>query len=177
LTRDVTQQNRIEQGLQSGQLSTGEAAKLENGEKRIDNAESHALKTGDTPAEQAHIQTMENKESTQIYDAKHNAVTGNPNSASSQRMQTDVQRDANQQTRINNGVASGSLTNGEAAHLEKGQARNDRAQAVAGKNGNVSAKEQARLQRKQNRQSGKIYRAKHNKKAAPAATPATPTAQ
>ena len=34
--RDINQESRIEQGLKSGQLSTGEAAKLEHGESRID---------------------------------------------------------------------------------------------------------------------------------------------
>ncbi|UUZ55732.1 hypothetical protein LP419_09440 [Massilia sp. H-1] len=45
--------------------------------------------------------------------------TGNPNSASSQRMQADVQRNVNQQTRIENGIKSGELTNHEVAKLEK----------------------------------------------------------
>ena len=40
--RDVNQENRIEQGLKSGQLSTGEAAKLERGEARIDRMEKKA---------------------------------------------------------------------------------------------------------------------------------------
>ena len=162
LNRDVYQQNRIEQGLKSGQLSTGEAAQLENGEKRIDNAEARALKNGDTPAEQAHIQQMENAESTKIYDDKHNSVTGNPNSASSERMQNDVQRNANQEKRIDNGVKNGSLTDREAGQLEHGQAKVDRAEYKAGKNGHVSAREQAGIQGKENHQSKRIYRKKHN---------------
>src|SRR5947207_14161622 len=42
--RDVNQQQRIEQGLKSGSLNTGEAAKLERGEARIDRMESNAAK-------------------------------------------------------------------------------------------------------------------------------------
>ncbi|MEP6887827.1 MAG: hypothetical protein ABI945_05840 [Nitrospirales bacterium] len=37
--RNINQESRIEQGLKSGQLSTGEAAKLERGEARIDRME------------------------------------------------------------------------------------------------------------------------------------------
>lgn len=44
--RDVDQENRIEQGLKSGQLGSGEAAKLERGEARIDRMESNEQKNG-----------------------------------------------------------------------------------------------------------------------------------
>src|SRR5262245_58205381 len=71
--RDVNQQQRIEQGLQSGQLNTGEAARLERGESRIDKMESNALKDGTlSPAEKARITNAQNRESQQIYNLKHN---------------------------------------------------------------------------------------------------------
>ncbi len=164
--RNVDQQDRIENGLKSGQVTTGGAAQLEKGEDHIDKMESHDEKTGMTPQESQNLERAQNRESQQIYDDKHNAATGNPDTASSQRMQADVQRDANQQTRIQQGVNSGSVTAGEAAKLENGQAADSRAQARAGANGNVSAKEQARLQRKQNRQSNRIHRKKHNNRTA-----------
>ena len=163
--RDVNQETRIERGLQSGQLSTGEAAKLERGEARIDRMESNAAKDGNvSPQEAARIQRAQNQESRQINQLKNNAVTGDPNSASSQRMQADVQRNVNQQTRIEQGVQSGSLTNREAANLERGQAHVDKMEAKAGADGNVGPKEQKRIQRAENRQSNKIYREKHNQK-------------
>ena len=40
--RDINQESRIEQGLKSGQLNTGEAAKLERGEARLDRMEKNA---------------------------------------------------------------------------------------------------------------------------------------
>lgn len=161
--RDINQQSRIEQGLQSGQLSTGEAAKLERGEARIDRMESRALKDGNlSPQEAARIQRAQNQESGAIDRLKHNDVTGNPNSASSQRMQGDVQRNINQQSRIEQGVQSGQLTNKEASQLERGQARVNRAEARAGADGHVSAREQARIQNKENAQSRHIFRDKHN---------------
>lgn len=164
--RDANQQNRIEQGLQSGQLSTREAGQLERQEQHIDRQEAHDLKQGGalTPQEKARINREQNQVSRNIDRDKHNGVTGNPNSASSQRMQADVQRNANQQQRIANGVNNGSLTNREAGHLEGGQARVNRSEANAAANGHVGAGEQAKIQGKENRQSNRVYDKKHNDK-------------
>jgi hypothetical protein len=167
LQRNVNQEQRIEQGLQSGELNTREAAKIEKGEAKIDKMEQRALSDGSmNAAEKARIERAQNAESRQIYDAKHNDVKGNPASASSRRLQTDVQRNVNQQTRINEGVKSGSLTDKEAARLEGGQARTDRQEARAGADGHVGAAEQRRIQRTENRQSKRIYSKKHDEKTA-----------
>jgi hypothetical protein len=161
--RNINQESRIEQGLKSGQLSAGEAAKLERGEARIDRMEKNALKDGALSQQEAdRLNRAQNAESGKINALKHNDVTGNPNSASSQRMQTDVQRNINQQSRIEQGVQSGSLSNKEVSHLERGQVRVERAEARAGADGHVSAGEQARIQHKENKQSRKIFRDKHN---------------
>jgi hypothetical protein len=161
--RDVNQQERIEQGLKSGQLSTKEAGSLERDEQHEDHMEAKDLKNGSiSPAEQAKLNAAQNKTSNAIYNDKHNATTGNPNSASSQRMQTDVQRNVNQQQRIANGMNSGALTNKEAGSLERGQAHVDRKEANAAANGHVGAGEQRRIQRSENRQSNRIYNKKHN---------------
>ena len=161
--RDVNQQKRIEQGLQSGQLTTKEAAKLEKGEARIEKMEQRADADGKmTDAEKRRIEQAENKESQQIYQDKHNTQTGNPNSASSQRMQADVQRNVNQQQRIEQGIQSGQLTNREVGNLEKGQANVNRKEARAGASGHVSANEQHNIQAAENHQSRKIYKEKHN---------------
>jgi hypothetical protein len=164
--RDANQQERIEQGLQSGQLSTKEAGRLEREEQHIDRQEAHALKSGGavTPQEKARINREQNAVSNTIYRGKHNAVTGNPNSASSQRLQSDAQRNANQQQRIANGISNGTLTNHEAGHLEGGQARINRNEANAAVNGHVGAGEQAHVQGRENNQSRKIYNKKHNEK-------------
>jgi len=161
--RDVNQENRIERGLQSGQLSTGEATKLERGEARIDRMESNALKNGHlSPQEAARIKQAQNQESGRINKLENNAVSGNPNSVSSQRMQSDVQRNINQQRRIEQGVQSGALTKKETSALEHGQARIDRDEARAGANSHMSAREQDRIQHAENHQSKQIYREKHN---------------
>jgi hypothetical protein len=161
--RDVNQQNRIEQGLKSGQLTTKEAGKLEREEGRVDRMEANALKDGKmTAAEKQRIERAENKVSKDLYQDKHNAQTGNPDSASSQRMQADVERNVSQEQRIKNGVKGGSLTDREAANLERGQARVDRKEARAGADGHVGAGEQKNIQAAENRQSRRIHREKHN---------------
>src|SRR6201996_5119020 len=160
--RDVNQQERVEQGLQSGQLSTREAGQLERQQQHVDNMESRDLKNGSiSPAEQSRLNAAQNRASADIYADKHNAVTGNPGSASSQRMQADVQRNVNQQQRIASGINNGALTNHEVGSLERGQANADRREANAAANGHVGAAEQRRIQRTSNHQSARIYRKKH----------------
>jgi hypothetical protein len=164
--RDVNQQQRIEQGLKSGELSTREAGKLEREQQHVDKLEAHDLRNGSiSPAEQARLSAAQNKASSDIAAAKHNGVTGNPGSASSQRMQADVQRNVKQQQRIANGVNSGSLTNHEVGSLERGQAHTARREANAAANGHVGAAEQRGIQRADNRQSARILRKKHDGRA------------
>jgi hypothetical protein len=161
--RDVNQQDRIEQGLKSGELSTKEAGQLERQETRVDQMEAHDLKDGKmTAAEQAKLNAAQNKVSKDIYAQKHDAQLGNPDSKSSERMQSDVQRDVNQETRIQNGIKNGSLTNREVGSLERGQARDTRDQANAAANGRVTAKEQQKVQSAENHQSKRVYKKKHN---------------
>jgi len=161
--RDVNQQQRIENGLQSGQLNTKEASKLEGEEARIQREQSRDLKNGNlSPAEKARLARDQNQASRDINRLESNKATGNPNSASSKRMQADVQRNVNQQQRIEQGVKSGQLTNREVGKLENGQARVDHSEARAGANGRVSANEQQRVQKAENQQSKRIYKQKHD---------------
>jgi hypothetical protein len=168
--RDVNQQNRIEEGLKSGSLSTREAALLERDQAEIDRLQAKSLKDGKlTPAERARLDAAQDRSSKRIARAKHNDVQGNPQSASSQRMQANVQRNANQEARIQQGLQSGELTGKEAAKLERGQARVSAQEAQAGRDGKISKKEQAGIQRAEDRQSKKIYRQKHDAQTKPAA--------
>lgn len=159
--RDVNQQERIEQGLKSGQLTTQEAGKLEREESHVDKLQAQALKDGKlTPAEKARLEAAQNKTSRDIAAAKHNGVTGNPNSVSSQRMQADVQRNVNQEKRVEAGVRNGSLTNHEVSKLERGQAHVDHKEAAAARDGHVGAAEERGIQHAENKQSRKIHRQK-----------------
>ncbi len=161
--RDTYQQQRIENGLQSGALTTREAGQLERDETHVDRMQTQALKDGTlSPAERARIQVAQNKASASIAADKHNGKLGNPQSKSSRRMQADVQRNANQQARIAKGVAAGSLSNREVASLEHGQKRVDRTEANAAANGHVGRYEQARIQGREDLQSARIYHKKHD---------------
>ena len=74
--RNVNQQQRIEQGVKSGQLTNREVGKLENGQAKVDRAEARAGANGHVgPNEQKRIQKAENKQSRNIHKEKHNAQT------------------------------------------------------------------------------------------------------
>jgi hypothetical protein len=161
--RDIRQEKRIEQGLQSGALTTREAARLQREQAQIDRMQARALADGElTAAERARIHAAQNAASRDIARQKHDAQTGDPNSASSRRMQADVARHIAQERRIQQGMASGELTNREAARLEAGQAHVGRIEARAARDGHVGPHEQARIRHAQNAQSRKIYRHKHD---------------
>jgi hypothetical protein len=99
--RDVNQEKRIEQGLQNGTITTREAALLQRDESRVDKLQAQALKDGKlSDAERAKLNAAQNKTSRDIATATDNGVNGNPLSASSQRAQADVQRNINQQQRV-----------------------------------------------------------------------------
>lgn len=73
------------------------------------------------------------------------------------------QRQANQQQRIDKGVQSGTLTEKEAARMEKGQQHVQNLENKATADGKVTAKEKARIEHAQDVQSKRIYRQKHDR--------------
>jgi uncharacterized membrane protein YebE (DUF533 family) len=73
------------------------------------------------------------------------------------------QRQANQEARIQQGVASGELTGREAARLERGQQRVANMEAAAKADGVVTKRERAQLQHAQNVQSRHIAAQKHDR--------------
>ena len=161
--RDVNQEQRIENGLQNGTITTRENSELQREEAHVDRMQAHDMKDGAmSPEEKAKLTAAQNKVSRDITQAKTNGVNGNPLSASSQRAQADVQRDVNQQQRINNGVRDGSLTNRQTASLERGQSHVDAREARAGADGHIGAAEQRRIQHADNRQSKRIYNKRHD---------------
>jgi hypothetical protein len=81
--RRINQQDRIAQGIRSGQLTAGETARLENQESRINHEvrRDRAANGGRlTPCERAQVNRQLNRESARIYRAKHNGAgkTGSP---------------------------------------------------------------------------------------------------
>ncbi len=73
--RKENQQDRIAQGVKSGQLTSGETANLEAKESAV-NKEEHAMRAADnghlTADDRATLNHQQNKLSRQIYDKKHN---------------------------------------------------------------------------------------------------------
>jgi hypothetical protein len=72
------------------------------------------------------------------------------------------QHQANQQKRIAQGQAAGTLTPDEAARLQNGQAKIASKKTHAAADGKVTATERAHIRKAQKRQSKRIYSKKHN---------------
>lgn len=70
--RQANQEQRIQQGVQSGSLTPREAARLERGQEHVQNLEDKAKADGKvTPRERARLQHAENVQSRRIYNEKH----------------------------------------------------------------------------------------------------------
>lgn len=73
------------------------------------------------------------------------------------------QRQAKQERRIDQGIASGELTQREATRLERQQTAINQAEEKAKADGSVTAKERKRLTHAQNHASRNIYLQKHDR--------------
>jgi len=70
--RQMNQQQRIDQGVQSGALTGKEAARLEGGQQHVQNMEDKAKADGKvTPQERKRLQHAENVQSRKIERQKH----------------------------------------------------------------------------------------------------------
>jgi hypothetical protein len=77
--REKNQQDRIDDGIRSGQRSAGEAAKLERQESRINRevrTERRANGGNLTNKQKAQVNRQLNRGSARIYNKKHNSVRG-----------------------------------------------------------------------------------------------------
>jgi hypothetical protein len=168
--RKENQQDRIANGIKSGQLTAGETANLEKKEAAInkETAADRAANGGKlTPQEKAKVSRQQNRLSNQIHADKHNANTAHyGNNAVGQRRE-------NQQDRIAQGVKSGQLTAGETAKLEK-QQQGINKQVVKDRKANggtLTASQKKQINKEQNQASRNIYRKKHNPATQPGAQP------
>ena len=74
--RQANQEQRIQQGVNSGQLNQKEAARLEKGQARVQKMEDKAVADGKVMAkERARIEKAQNKESRKIAREKHDKQT------------------------------------------------------------------------------------------------------
>ncbi|MGB8116607.1 MAG: hypothetical protein WCF22_22705 [Candidatus Sulfotelmatobacter sp.] len=75
-------------------------------------------------------------------------------------------REQNQQNRIANGMKNGTMSPGQAAHVERQEQHieNQEKRDMAAHNGHLTKAEQNKLNREQNRTSREIYKDKHSNK-------------
>lgn len=159
--RKDNQQDRIAQGINSGQLTAGETKNLETKEAGL-NGEEHTMRSEDdghlTSADRTKLDNQQNHLSNQIYNDKHNANTAHYGNGEI------GQRRENQQDRIAQGVKSGQLTAGETSRLENQQQginREARADRQAN-GGHLTGADRRAINQSQNRASRNIYAKKHN---------------
>jgi len=159
--RKKNQQDRIANGVQSGQLTAGETKNLENKEANL-NREERGMRAADeghlTGADRAKLNRQQNHLSNDIYRDKHNADTAHYGKGEI------GERRENQQDRIANGIRSGQLTPREASNLENNEQGVNRElkgmrQANGGKLTNADRKA---VNQQQNKLSKQIYDKKHN---------------
>src|SRR6266576_791058 len=168
--RKENQQDRIAQGVKSGQLTAGETANLETKEAAI-NGETKADRAANggklSAAEKKQINGQQNQVSKQIYKDKHNANTAHYGD------NKGGQRRENQQDRIAQGIKSGQLTAGETAKLDNQQKGINKQVAADRKanGGTLTASEKKQVNHEQNAASKNIYHKKHNAKTQPQAQP------
>jgi len=160
-TREANQDQRIANGLRSGQMTSGEAARAERTQSNIDqqvhdDREANGGKL--TGAERQQINSEQNAAGRQIYDLKHNGNTVKPNEVDD--------REANQQQRTAEGLRSGQMTSGEAARTNENQA--NVAQQVhnerTANGGALTQQQKQQVNKEQNKNSKQIYNEKHNDK-------------
>ncbi len=74
--REVRQQARIQRGVKSGELTRGEANRLERGQAHVDAMKDRAKADGVvTPKERARLNHAQNRQSRRIHRLKHNDRT------------------------------------------------------------------------------------------------------
>jgi tellurite resistance protein len=171
--REDHQQERIYEGVQSGQVTPREFNRLQTEQARIRGAEGRMKADGHLdPAERARLNAMLDRSSGHIYRAEHNnQVAGPAGNWQGPRQNWGRQgsidwREANQQNRIYQGLKSGQLTPQEFNRLEREQARIQAAEARMRADGRLDPRERARLNAMLNRSSRDIYRAEHNNQVA-----------
>ena len=156
--RLADQERRIGAGLKDGSLTAGEAARLQREESSLNREWARDKADGViTPQEQTRVSRDLNRVSRDIYTERHDAQRANPDNPINQRL-------GNQAERISQGIQDGSLTNREAARLERGQARiaQEEHKFRAGNDGKPTKGERAKFRKDLNRSSTRIYRERHD---------------
>ena len=157
--RAANQDQRIANGLKTGQMTSGEASRATAQQSRIDqqvNTDRAANGGRLTGQEQQQINREQNNASRNIYNDDHNGNTVAPNAVDN--------REANQQQRTANGLRSGQETAGEAGRANNNQAYTDRQvhNDRTANGGGLNQQQRQQINNQQNRNSQQVYNQKHN---------------
>ncbi len=157
--REGNQDQRIANGLRSGQMTSGEAAQATSRQSAIDSqVHNDRMANGGTltGAERNQVNREQNGASRQIYNDNHNGNTIAPNAVDN--------REANQQQRTANGIRSGQMTSGEAARTNAGQAYTDQSvhNGRTANGGALNGQQRQQANRQQNANSRQIQNENHN---------------
>ena len=165
--RAENQQDRIAQGVKSGQLTARETGRLERKESALNHEvkDMKELNGGTlTNKDKAIVNHQQNRLSRGIYSQKHDAQTQNT------APKTEIgQRKENQQDRIGQGIASGELTAGEAGRLEgKETALNQETRDMRKLDGGkLTPGDKKLVNQQQDKLSNQIYEQKHDAQTQP----------
>ena len=157
--REANQDQRVANGLRSGQMTSGEAARADQRQSAIDQqVRNDRVANGGTLTQQQRQQVNreQNGASRQIYNEKHNGNTVAPNAVDN--------REANQQQRTAQGLRTGQMTSGEAARTNQRQANVDQQvhNERTANGGALNNQQRQQVNREQNHDSKQINNEKHN---------------
>ena len=156
--RKENQQDRIAQGVKSGELTAAETSTLEKQEAGINKEESGMRAQDDgklTAQDKTTLDSQLNAESKEIYADKHNAAEQPPDKGEVNK------RLENQQDRIAAGINGDKLNDGQAATLEHQEAGIDKEESGmrAQDDGKLTAADKKLLNKQLTEESRRINRA------------------
>lgn len=173
-SRQRAQQNRIQQGGRSGELTAGETKSLKQEERSLRQEERAYKADGKlTLAERKDLHQDANQLSRDIYRQKHDAqakpaAAPLPPPLPPRRRDPVVNaRKGAQQARINQGVRSGDLTRPEAAQLRQQQKTIRTEERAYKADGTLTPAERKDLHQDLNQTSKDIYQQKHDAQTRP----------
>jgi hypothetical protein len=146
--RQERQKAAIEKGVQSGQITKEEAARLQKGQEKVRRMEKDAMADKKmTKKEKVELEQAQDRQDERIRNAMDQKA------APQARIDT---RQGNQQARIDKGVKSGQLTKEEAAYLQKGQEHVQKLETEAKADGVITKEEKERIEQAQDLQRQRI---------------------
>ena len=158
--RQHNQQQRIQQGVESGELTRGETRRLAAEQRHIRREDARYKSDGQlTRAERADLNRDQNRASRDIYRQKHDAEARPPAAVRDPGVND---RQHNQHDRIAQGVRSGELTKDEAKGLRAEQRSIRQDERSYKSDGMLTKAESKDLHQDLNASSRSIYNEKHD---------------